>query len=106
MIKSVYLLCLFYKTLAENELLVRAAREEVTAICGKDFEIIGFGEHQCALAFSTDLGPAILAARFEKIRGEKLHLILVRVDSVVGGTSYPKAWTWFSRHLPRALPKS
>jgi len=106
MTKPVYLLCLFYKTLAENDALVREAREEVAALCGKDFEILGFGEHQCALAFSTDLDPAILAARFEKIHGEKLHSFLVCVQSIVAGSTYPKPWQWFARHLPRGLPKS
>lgn len=98
--KPVYLLSLFYSSIKENQSLVKNAQAEVTSLCGRDYELLGFGEHTCAIAFSTEVPVESLKARFAKIQGEKLHVVLVRVDSVVGGATYKKAWRWFSRHLP------
>ena len=104
--KPVYLFSLFYSSIKENEALVRAAQKEVTSICGKDFELMGFGEHSCAIAFSSDLPAEQLSARLKTIQGEKLHCVLVRVESVVGGATYPRAWQWFARHLRFPQTKS
>jgi hypothetical protein len=97
--KPFYMLLLFYASVRENVPLVTEARETVKELSNDDYRVLGFGEHMCAIGFTTEQPIEAINADLKPIHGEKLHALVIEVASIVGGSMYEPAWQWLVRYM-------
>ena len=99
--KPFYMMILFYSSIKENLALVKKAQEIIKPMSNNDYRVLGFGEHMCAIGFTSDQPVAAINADLGAIQGEKLHALVIEVAQILGGAMYPDAWQWIYRHTPR-----
>ena len=96
--KPLYMLLLFYASVKENTLLIADAIKTVNALSKGEYRRLGYGEHMCAIGFTSEQPYAAIDADLKSIRGDKLHALVIEVTGIVGGAMYEEAWKWLARY--------
>ena len=105
-IPRVYLLSLFYPSLAKCQLLVEKAKALVEAAAGKEWRVVNVGGQTLAIAFVTDRLPAQLREHFAVLAGHpQFSYLLVQISKFVSGTMQQSVLNWWLGHRPQDYEK-
>ena len=105
--EEMYLLTMFYQSLASVERTVRETKEEVASASGNEYKVITFGPTGMCISFISDVPTTDLQKRFHRVLGDEgSSFLLVQVSKVVAGWIPGHGMDWLAKQQFRRGRKS
>src|SRR5450755_907021 len=98
---QLYLIHLFYPTLAQVAKEVREFSKEAQAMSKGNYRVLASGAGTCCIGFVSDLDYATIGARLRTIHADDFNWLIMPATSQVRGWMSGGSWDWIAARLPR-----
>lgn len=103
---SLYQLTLFYRSVKENQGVIRELQREIRLVSGNNFRVLSAGEQVCAIGFVSGVSPKQLRDRLQFAKSDSLEFLLVEIGSVIDTYLTSGANDWLAKAIYQKTPQT